>query len=159
MTKKSASPTPITLSNLKPRLGSRRRPVRLGMGEGSTTGQTSTKGSKGQRARSGDGKMWGFEGGQNPIIRRVPKRGFTNGMFKVVYQVVSLETIAGAFKNQKEVTLEAMRLHGLIKGRALVKILGDGDFKAAYKISAHAFSKSARKKIEAAGGQVELAPR
>ncbi len=149
----------VSLSTLKPAPGARRRSVRLGMGEGSTTGQTATRGQKGQRARSGDGKMWGFEGGQTPIIRRVPKRGFSNGKFRVSYQVVSLSRIEAAFKNQKEVTPEALKLHGLIKGRAPVKILGDGAVKTAYKISAHAFSKSARKKIEDAGGQAELAPK
>ena len=158
MTAKKKS-IPVTLSNLVPAPGSRRRPVRLGMGEGSTTGQTSTRGQKGQSSRSGDGKMVGFEGGQNPILRRVPKRGFTNGAFKVTYQVVSLDRIEKTFKNQKEVTIENLKLHGLIKGRDPVKVLGDGSLKAAYKISAHAFSKSAREKIEKAGGQVELVPR
>lgn len=157
--KKSTPVVPITLSNLVPAPGSRRRPVRLGMGEGSTTGQTATRGMKGQGSRSGDGKMVGFEGGQTPILRRVPKRGFTNGAFKVNYQVVSLERIEKAFKNQKEVTIETLKLHGLIKGRLPVKILGDGALKAAYKITAHAFSKSAREKIEKAGGQAELAPK
>jgi large subunit ribosomal protein L15 len=74
----------INLSNLEPMPGSRRRRLRLGMGEGSGTGQTATRGQKGQRSRSGDGKLVGFEGGQTPLLRRIPKRGFTNGAFKVV---------------------------------------------------------------------------
>lgn len=145
--------TPITLSSIKAKFGARRRPIRLGMGEGSGTGQTATRGQKGQRSRSGDGKMSGFEGGQTPLLRRIPKRGFTNGAFKRVFQVVSLETIERTFKNQKEVSLEALRIHGLIKGRLPVKVLGDGGLKSAYKISAHAFSGSAREKIQKAGGE------
>ncbi len=147
-----------TLSNLRPTPGSRTRPIRLGMGEGSGTGQTATKGQKGQRSRSGDGKMPGFEGGQTPLLRRVPKRGFTNGPFRRIFQVVSLEAIERTFKSQKEVSLEALRLHGLIKGRKPVKVLGDGSLKSAYKISAHAFSASAREKILKAGGESVLIP-
>lgn len=148
---------PVTLSNIKPTPGSRRRPIRLGMGEGSGTGQTATRGMKGQRSRSGDGKMSGFEGGQTPLLRRVPKRGFTNGPFRRRYQVVSLSRIEGTFRNQREVSLEALRIHGLIKGRLPVKVLGEGDLKAAFKITAHAFSGSAREKIQKAGGEAVLA--
>lgn len=146
----------INLSNLKPKPGSRRRHIRLGIGEGSGHGQTSTRGQKGQRSRSGDGKLEGFEGGQTPLLRRVPKRGFTNGPFKVVYQVVSLEDIERVFKNQKEVTLEALKIHRLIKGRAPVKILGDGEVTRAYAVKAHAFSESAKAKIAKAGGTAEV---
>jgi large subunit ribosomal protein L15 len=146
---------PITLSNLEPTPGSRRRPVRLGMGEGSGTGQTATRGQKGQRSRSGDGKLVGFEGGQTPLIRRIPKRGFTNGKFKVVYQVVDLASLDRVFKNKSEVSIEDLRIHGLIKGRKPVKILGDGELKRAIKISANAFSASAKAKIETAGGKAE----
>ena len=146
---------PITLSNLEPTPGSRRRPIRLGMGEGSGTGQTATRGQKGQRSRSGDGKLVGFEGGQTPLIRRIPKRGFTNGKFKVVYQVVDLASLDRVFKNKSEVSIEDLRIHGLIKGRKPVKILGDGELKRAIKISANAFSASAKAKIETAGGKAE----
>ncbi|MEK7859560.1 MAG: 50S ribosomal protein L15 [Elusimicrobiota bacterium] len=144
--------TTVNLSNLKHMPGSRKRNRRLGLGEGSGHGQTSTRGQKGQRSRSGDGKMSGFEGGQTPLLRRVPKRGFTNGAFRVEYQVVSLESIERVFKNQKDVSLEALKRHGLVSGRKKVKVLGDGELKTAYKISAHAFSKSALEKIKKAGG-------
>ena len=145
----------INLTSLTHKPGSRKRRRRLGLGEGSGHGQTSTRGQKGQRSRSGDGKQVGFEGGQTPLLRRIPKRGFTNGAFKTVYQVVSLEAIAESFKNKKDVTLDDMRMHRLIKGRTPVKVLGDGELKSAYKISAHAFSKSALEKIEKAGGKAE----
>ncbi|MEK7383721.1 MAG: 50S ribosomal protein L15 [Elusimicrobiota bacterium] len=148
--------SPLTLSNLKPTPGSRRRPLRLGMGEGSGTGQTATRGQKGQRSRSGDGKLVGFEGGQTPLLRRIPKRGFTNGAFKVVYQTISLDSLERVFKNKTEISIEDLRIHGLVKGRNLVKVLGDGDLKRALKVSAHAFSQSAKDKIEKAGGKAEI---
>jgi len=146
----------ISLSNLEPVPGSRRRPIRLGMGEGSGTGQTATRGQKGQRSRSGDGKLVGFEGGQTPLIRRIPKRGFTNGQFKVVYQVIDLGTLDRVFKNKAEITIEDLRIHNLIKGRKPVKILADGELKRAIKVSAHGFSASAKEKIEKAGGKAEV---
>jgi len=146
----------ISLSNLEPVPGSRRRPIRLGMGEGSGTGQTATRGQKGQRSRSGDGKLVGFEGGQTPLIRRIPKRGFTNGLFKVVYQVLDLGTLDRVFKNKAEITIEDLRIHNLIKGRKPVKILADGELKRAIKVSAHGFSASAKEKIEKAGGKAEV---
>ncbi|MBI3288774.1 MAG: 50S ribosomal protein L15 [Elusimicrobia bacterium] len=145
----------INLSNLEPTPGSRRRPIRLGMGEGSGTGQTATRGQKGQRSRSGDGKLVGFEGGQTPLLRRIPKRGFTNGLFKTVYQVVALEVLEKIFKNKAEISIEDLRIHGLIKGRRPVKILGGGELKRAIKVSANAFSASAKQKIEKAGGKAE----
>ena len=145
----------LSLNNLAPKFGSRFERRRLGIGEGSGLGQTASRGMKGQRSRSGDGKMPGFEGGQTPLLRRVPKRGFTNGPFKKVYQVVSLESIERVFKNQKDVTVDALKLHGLIKGRAPVKVLGDGELTRAYKITADAFSKSALEKIKKAGGAAE----
>ena len=148
--------TNIDLSNLQPTPGARRRRLRLGMGEGSGTGQTATRGQKGQRSRSGDGKLVGFEGGQTPLLRRIPKRGFTNGAFKVVYQVVSLESIERVFKNKAEVSLEDLRIHRLIKGKRLVKVLGDGELKRALTVSAHAFSQSAKDKIAKAGGKAEV---
>ena len=146
----------ITLSNLKPTPGARRRRLRLGMGEGSGTGQTATRGQKGQRSRSGDGKLVGFEGGQTPLLRRIPKRGFTNGAFKVTYQVVSLETLDRVFKNKTEIGLEDLRVHRLAKGRKPVKILGDGELKRKLAVSAHAFSASAKAKLEKAGGKAEV---
>lgn len=157
--KKTAPWPKITLEGLTHTLGSRHRRKRLGLGEGSGHGQTSTRGQKGQRSRSGDGKMPGFEGGQTPLLRRVPKRGFTNGAFKVVYQVVSLESIERVFRNQKEVTLDALKIHGLISGRAPVKVLGGGEITRPYVVSAHAFSTSAKTKIEKAGGKAEAVAR
>lgn len=148
--------TSFNLHSLEPMPGSRRRRLRLGMGEGSGTGQTATRGQKGQRSRSGDGKLVGFEGGQTPLLRRVPKRGFTNGAFKVTYQVVSLESLETVFKNKTEIGLEDLRVHRLVKGRKLVKILGDGDLKRKLKVTAHAFSQSAKTKIEKAGGTAEV---
>jgi large subunit ribosomal protein L15 len=157
MTQKTEAPSQQSfgLNQLKPKPGSRFKHFRFGIGEGSGGGQTAGKGQKGQRSRSGDGKQTGFEGGQTPLLRRVPKRGFTNGDFKVVYQVVSLADIERVFKNQKDVTLEALKLHGLVKGRQPVKVLGDGEITRAYKISAHAFSASAKEKIQKAGGSAE----
>lgn len=152
----TTTPTPINLSNLEPMPGARRKRVRLGMGEGSGTGQTATRGQKGQRSRSGDGKLVGFEGGQTPLLRRIPKRGFTNGMFKVTYQLVDLETLEKVFKNKTEIGLEDLRVHRLVKGKRPVKVLGDGELKRKLKVTAHAFSASAKSKIEKAGGSAEV---
>lgn len=146
----------VTLSNIAPKFGSRKRSKRLGIGDGSGHGKTSTRGQKGQTSRSGDGKMVGFEGGQNPLLRRIPKRGFRNTAFREAYQVVSLDAIARVFKNTAEVSLEALRVHGLVKGRAPVKVLGDGSLDKALKVQAHAFSKSALEKIQKAGGSAEV---
>ncbi len=144
------------LSELKPAKGARHRKIRLGSGHGSGRGKHCGKGDDGQRARSGDGKMNGFEGGQTPLLRRVPKRGFTNGMFRVVYQIVSVADIERVFKNQKDVDIEALRIHGLVKGRKLVKVLGSDGIKSAHKISVHAFSAGAKSAIEKAGGATEI---
>ncbi len=152
----AAAPVVVTLANLQPVPGSRRRPIRLGMGEGSGTGQTATRGQKGQRSRSGDGKLVGFEGGQTPLLRRIPKRGFTNGQFKVTYQLIALEKLEAVFKNKAEISLEDLRIHNLIKGRRPVKILGDGELKRAIKVTANAFSASAKAKIEKAGGKADV---
>lgn len=148
--------TPITMSNIAPKHGSRKRGIRRGLGDGSGLGKTAGRGQKGQTSRSGDGKMVGFEGGQNPLLRRIPKRGFRNTAYRTEYQVVSLGSLARVFKNQSEVSLEALRVHGLVKGRAPVKVLGDGTLDKALKVQAHAFSKSATEKIQKAGGTAEL---
>ena len=147
---------PITMSNIKPKHGSRKRGIRRGLGDGSGLGKTAGRGQKGQTSRSGDGKMVGFEGGQNPLLRRIPKRGFRNTAFREEYQVVSLGSLARVFKNQSEVSLEALRVHGLVKGRSPIKILGDGNLDKALKVQAHAFSKSAQEKIAKAGGSAEI---
>ncbi|MFA5140705.1 MAG: 50S ribosomal protein L15 [Elusimicrobiota bacterium] len=146
----------VTIGSLRPMPGSRKRHKRLGCGQGSGHGKTSTRGHKGQRARSGDGKLVGFEGGQMPLLRRLPKRGFRNTVFRREFQVVSLEDLERVFKNQTEVNLEALRLHGLVSGKRPVKILGDGQLGKAMKIQAHAFSKSAKEKIEKVGGKAEV---
>ncbi|MBI4424237.1 MAG: 50S ribosomal protein L15 [Elusimicrobia bacterium] len=149
------NPTPI-LSRLRPAPGSRPRRTRLGTGEGSGTGQTATRGQKGQRSRSGDGKQVGFEGGQTPLLRRIPKRGFSNGAFRREMQIVHLSDLGRVFKNQQEVTLEALKLHGLTKGVRPVKVLSDGELAKPLKIQAHAFSKKALEKIQKAGGAAEV---
>ena len=146
----------ITLSTISAKHGARRRNKRVGCGDGSGHGKTSTRGGKGQTARSGDGKMSGFEGGQMPLLRRIPKRGFSNATFATRYQVVSLDAVSQTFKNQTEVTLDALRVHGLVKGRLPVKVLGDGELKKGLKIQAHAFSKSALEKIQKAGGSADV---
>lgn len=156
MTETTETKEVLNLSTLKPSPGSRPDKRRLGCGEGYGTGQTATRGQKGQRSRSGDGKQVGFEGGQTPLLRRIPKRGFTNGAFKTRMQIVHLADLERVFKNQTEVSLEALKLHGLTQGRLLVKVLGDGELKRPLKIQAHAFSKSALEKIQKAGGTAEV---
>jgi len=120
---------------------------------GSGMGKTSTRGHKGQRSRSGSRMMRGFEGGQMPLHRRLPKRGFTN-IFKKEYAVVNLDRIAAL--GESTVTLELLRKAGLAGKRDLVKVLGDGELKAAITVHAHKFSKSAQEKISKAGGKAEV---
>lgn len=144
------------LNTLRPYKGARKKSKRLGTGEGSGHGQTSTRGQKGQRARSGDGKQVGFEGGQNPLFRRLPKVGFTN-VHRVEYQVVNLSDLARAFGASKvPATLAALREKGLVKGALPVKVLGEGDLKGALNVEAQAFSASAKAKIEKAGGKATI---
>ena len=126
---------------------------RVGRGMGSGMGKTSTRGHKGQRSRSGSRMMRGFEGGQMPLHRRLPKRGFTN-IFKKEYAVVNLDRIAAL--GESTVTLELLRKAGLAGKRDLVKVLGDGELKAAVTVQAHKFSKSAQEKISKAGGKIEV---
>jgi len=126
---------------------------RVGRGMGSGMGKTSTRGHKGQRSRSGSRMMRGFEGGQMPLHRRLPKRGFTN-IFKQEYAVVNLDRIAAL--GESTVTLEVLRKAGLAGKRDLVKVLGDGELKTAITVQAHKFSKSAQEKIGKAGGKAEV---
>ena len=131
----------------------RKKRKRLGCGIGSGHGKTSTKGHKGQRARSGFGLRRGFEGGQNPLYRRLPKRGFNQNAFREEYTIVNLESLA-RFK-ETEISPELMAAKGLVKknlGR--IKILGNGEVKKALTVKAHRFSESAKAKITKAGGQV-----
>ncbi len=132
-----------------------KKPKRLGCGIGSGHGKTSTRGHKGQRARSGFSLRPGFEGGQNPLYRRLPKRGFNNNAFRLPYAIVNLERIASL--DEKEVTPETLTARGVIKklGKGL-KVLGEGEIKKAVTVKAHRFSGSAKAKIEKAGGQAIL---
>ncbi|WP_370630434.1 50S ribosomal protein L15 [Thermosulfurimonas sp. F29] len=146
----------MTLSNLKPFAGSKHREKRVGRGPGSGHGKTSCRGQKGQRARSGGGVPPWFEGGQMPLIRRLPKRGFKNP-FRVEYNVVNVGDLARRFSEGATVDVEALKAAGLVKGREVrVKLLGDGEIDFAITVRVHAASKSAREKIEKAGGRVEI---
>ena len=142
---------PTNLSNLRaPRKANTER-KRVGRGMGSGMGKTSTRGHKGQRSRSGSSMMRGFEGGQIPLHRRLPKRGFTN-IFRTEYTVINLDRLADL--NVSEIALEDYRKLGLVSSKnALVKILGAGELTSAITVHAHKFSKSAAEKIEKAGGK------
>ncbi|MFH0826934.1 MAG: 50S ribosomal protein L15 [Candidatus Omnitrophota bacterium] len=142
------------LSNLRAPKGSHKRRKILGRGSGSGHGKTSTRGSKGQTSRSGRDFYAGFEGGQTPLIRRIPKRGFTN-KFKKEYQIVNLDDL-GRIK-EANITLELLEARGLIKDKTrLVKVLGDGKIQSAVTVQAHAFSKRAAQEIKNAGGQTQV---
>ncbi len=144
-----------TLSNLKPPRGSRHRKVRVGRGMGSKMGKTSGAGNKGQQSRRGYSRRAGFEGGQMPLHRRLPKRGFTSP-FPKSFAVVNVESL-NAFAAGETVTPESLAGRGLVRASCgEVKILGDGELKVALTVRAHAFSKSAQEKIARAGGKVEL---
>ncbi|WP_363315401.1 50S ribosomal protein L15 [Thermosulfurimonas sp.] len=146
----------ITLANLRPFAGSKHREKRVGRGPGSGHGKTSCRGQKGQRARSGGGVPPWFEGGQMPLIRRLPKRGFKNP-FRVEYAVVNVRDLARRFSAGEVVDVEALKRVGLVKGRGVrVKLLGDGEIDFALTVRVHAVSKSAKEKIEKAGGRVEI---
>jgi large subunit ribosomal protein L15 len=144
----------MNLSTLRKPRKSSEKPKRVGRGMGSGMGKTSTRGHKGQRSRSGSRMMRGFEGGQMPLHRRVPKRGFAN-IFRVEYAIVSLERIAAL--GEKTVTPEVLRQAGVVRrASARIKILGDGELKSAVTVRAHKFSKSAEEKITQAGGKIEI---
>lgn len=149
----------IRLHNLKPRPGSRHRVKRLGIGESSGHGKTSGKGHKGQKARSGGSIRLGFEGGQMPLIRRLPKRGFNNAAFKKQYALINLDDLnefkAGTVINE-EMLRESKHIRGNVAG---LKVLGRGELKHGLTIEADRVSESAREKIEKAGGTVTLRQR
>jgi len=146
----------IRLHNLRPRPGSRHRVKRLGCGESSGHGKTSGKGHKGQKARSGGSIRLGFEGGQMPLIRRLPKRGFNNAAFHKNYAIVNLSDL-NEFKADAVVNEQSLREAKLVRGTvAGIKLLGDGELKHALKIEVDKISASAREKIDKAGGTVEL---
>ena len=143
----------MNLSNIRaPKKASENR-KRVGRGMGSGMGKTSTRGHKGQRSRSGSRLLRGFEGGQMPLHRRLPKRGFTN-IFRQDYSIVNLEKLAALGENT--INPEVLRKAGVIRGQGRVKILGDGELKAAITVQAHKFSKAAQEKITQAGGKVEV---
>jgi large subunit ribosomal protein L15 len=147
----------IHIGSLRPPRGARKRRKRIGTGMGSGHGKTATRGSKGQRSRSGARMRPGFEGGQMPLQRRLPKRGFTN-IFKKQFALINLRDLAD-FKPEEKVTPELLLARGLVKklGDGL-KVLGDGELKAPLTISAHHFSKPALEKIQKAGGTAEVIP-
>ena len=145
----------VRLSNLRPPAGSRHRKVRVGRGIGSKLGKTSGSGDKGQKSRRGYSRRRGFEGGQMPLHRRMPKRGFHNP-FSTEYSVLNLESL-NVFPAGETVTPELLRAHGFIRRhRDRVKILGDGELTTKITIHAHAFSESAKEKITKAGGTFEV---
>jgi|SRR5437016_4484251 len=146
----------MRLHDLKPRPGAKHRRKRLGQGESSGHGKTSGRGGKGQTARSGSSIRIGFEGGQMPLIRRIPKRGFNNARHGTYYLPVNLEEL-NRFDEGARVDETVLREAGLANGRAHgVKILGNGELTRKLTVTAHAFSASAKAKIEAKGGTCEL---
>ena len=146
----------MRLHDLKPRPGAKHRRKRLGQGESSGHGKTSGRGGKGQTARSGSSIRIGFEGGQMPLIRRIPKRGFNNRRHGTRYIPVNVEAL-NAFEDGAQVDAEKLRGKGLANGPGDgIKILGDGEVKKKLSVTAHAFSASAKAKIEAKGGTCEV---
>src|SRR5215831_18473860 len=143
----------MNLSNIRAPKKSSEKRKRVGRGMGSGMGKTSTRGHKGQRSRSGSRMIRGFEGGQMPLHRRMPKRGFTN-IFRKEYAIVSVERLAEL--GASTITPDVLRKAGVVKAKLPVKILGDGELSTALAISAHKFSKSAQEKITKAGGKVEV---
>ena len=143
---------PISLNDLHPAKGSTHKKKRVGRGPGSGLGKTAGRGEKGQKSRSGYSSKIGFEGGQMPLHRRLPKRGFTN-IFKKEWIEVNLASLDQHFQADEEITPELLHERGLIKkARRDVVVLGTGEISKALRISAHRFTKSARAKIEQAGG-------
>jgi large subunit ribosomal protein L15 len=146
----------MRLHSLRPRPGSRHRVKRLGCGESSGHGKTSGKGHKGQKARSGGSIRLGFEGGQMPLIRRLPKRGFNNAAFHKRYAIVNLDDL-NAFKAGATVNEQLLRESKLVRGHFVgIKILGDGELKHGLQVEADKISAAAREKIEKAGGTITL---
>jgi len=143
----------MNLSNIHAPKKATTKRKRVGRGMGSGMGKTSTRGHKGQRSRTGSRMIRGFEGGQMPLHRRMPKRGFTN-IFRKEYNIVSLERLAEL--GETTINPDVLRKAGVIKTKHPVKILGDGELTVALTVSAHKFSKTAQEKITKAGGKVEV---
>ena len=153
--KSSTSSRPYSLSNLHPPKGSRIKKVRVGRGMGSKLGKTAGAGNKGQKSRRGYSRRRGFEGGQMPLHRRMPKRGFHNP-FGFTYSVLNLDEL-NVFPAGETVTPDLLRAHGFIRRKTdRIKVLGDGQLTTKLAIHAHAFSASAKEKISAAGGTFEV---
>jgi large subunit ribosomal protein L15 len=146
----------MAMNNLRPPKGAKRQKKRVGRGPGSGHGKTASRGSKGAKSRSGFRFRRGFEGGQTPLHRRVPKRGFHNP-FRVEYAVVNLDTLGEVFDGSATVTPEVLRERGVVRqATALIKVLGRGEISKALTVRAHKFSGSAAEKIAAAGGVAEV---
>jgi len=147
----------MNLSNIRAPKKAAEKRKRVGRGMGSAMGKTSTRGHKGQRSRSGSRMIRGFEGGQMPLHRRMPKRGFTN-IFRKEFNIVSLERLValGQALHASPITPDVLRKAGVIKTSHPVKILGDGELAVAITVHAHKFSKSAQEKISKAGGKFEV---
>lgn len=144
----------MQLHNLFPFPEERKTRRRVGRGSGSGLGCTAGKGHKGQNARSGGGVRPGFEGGQMPLQRRLPKHGFKNFLFKVTYQAINLDSLLAAFEGKAEITLDDIYARGLARMGKPVKVLSRGEVKSAVKVEAHKFSAAAAEKIRNAGGEV-----
>lgn len=146
----------MELHDLHPAPGAKRTRKRVGRGPGSGNGKTAGKGHKGQKSRSGYSRRFGFEGGQMPLVRRLPKRGFTN-IFRVEFQVVNLRDLDRVFADGDVVSPETLQEKGLARGgKRPVKVLGDGELSKKLNVQAHKFSASARAGIEKAGGSCEV---
>jgi large subunit ribosomal protein L15 len=154
MAKKKEEKKTAALETLRPPRGSRHRKVRVGRGMGSKLGKTSGAGNKGQKSRRGYSRRRGFEGGQMPLHRRIPKRGFNNP-FGSAFAIINLEEL-NAFPAGETVTPELLRAHGFVRTQQQIKVLGDGELKTKLAIRAHAFSASAKEKITKAGGSFEV---
>jgi large subunit ribosomal protein L15 len=146
----------MNLSDLKPAHGAKQTKKRVGRGPGSGNGKTAGRGHKGAQSRSGYSFKRGFEGGQMPLHRRLPKRGFNNAVFRTEYAVVNLDQLEARFDSGATVTPEALREVGLVRGKRLpIKVLGRGDVTKALTVHAHKFSGKAAEKLGAAGGRAE----
>ena len=146
----------MELHDLHPAPGAKKSRKRIGRGPGSGTGKTAGRGHKGQKSRSGYSRRYGFEGGQMPLVRRIPKRGFCN-IFRVEFQVVNLRDLERLFADGDTVTVEMLVEKGLVRGgKRLVKVLGDGELSKKLSVQVHKFSASARAGIENAGGSCEV---
>ncbi|PYO58373.1 MAG: 50S ribosomal protein L15 [Candidatus Rokuibacteriota bacterium] len=150
----------MRLEDLRPAAGSTRKRKRVGRGRGSGTGKTSGRGHKGLKARSGGGSRPGFEGGQMPLYRRLPKRGFLPHGTRTGFALVKVKDLSARFPAGSVVDPDALVEAGLIKksGRGAVKVLGDGAIGHALTVKTHKISESARQKLEAAGGRIEVLP-